>query len=410
MDKKAKKKFYGCSVLLLFLFSILLLAGCTKQTRAEAETEVKAYSKDEVIESIKKICPEDFNLICMKETTGDSDKYDESFEYTFETTERKLTFTAKSWRSGEQREIRCNYIDTIRNLYWHQIIKKLKQSPNYIDSDLYLGYFFVDSYADLKEVSNTLAQCNQIYAEEKKYNSENFLKNNPVAKRSILWFPSEEDAMNDNNDAAIYLYYPINGCDTNEEILSTLSISYTQFVLDYPTLIDSGDIPPEYLDKLHARRLSSIKINDWCPSLVPHEWCWYNYKINSYMICIYDQTLETNSLLLLDYMHQLNISYNTNHSKEIIQWKTGSNLWVLKRSRDEDGFFIEGDMQITKNGSELSNIYHTETFTPKGPIRKGYDLTSIPVDDFASMFDLKYIINEKDLSISFTSKNNEKNP
>lgn len=389
MNKQNRQNFRSRTLLFLCIISIFLMTGCTI-------TGSDDYIQSKVVKEVKKQCPEDFELISAKEISNTS----RTMEYTFETTERKLTFTALSTVILNIPNVKCNYAEAVQSLYYNRLREELLHFPKfkYIDVDDnpdFLGDLAVTSYADLEEAAEIFEKCNQIYAEELQYNSKEFLKQNPAAELKFTWYPSKNQTQSHAHGNEICAVN-IDGCGTAEEFLASSSLVYAQLCKDNP-MLDSSDIPPEYLGQTHASNLK-IMLNHTELDSSHFGDCWYNPKLNSYMINLF---VNDSSLLLCEYMDLLHSDYFFSSNRTSLEWNTSNDTWKLQQKKDRNGNIIRNGMEIRKNGEKIPNIIETRN--------QGYVLVSIPVDDFASMLDLKYTISEKGLSISFSNTDSRNN-
>lgn len=386
MKKHFKKWFYGYGILLLCLVSMLCLANCTTTD-----------SKDNVVEELKKECLEDFELVC----TETIKERPEHIRYTFETTERNLVFTADSMiiQKGIEQEhiIECHYTEAVCRWYNDRIRKELRLSPNFRE-DLpdsgenatrpFKGNFIISSFADIEEAAKILEKCNQIYAEELQYNSKEFMKDHPAGIIQLLWFSSAKDARNISKGTFISLGH-VTGCKTYKKILFTLGRKYTQLCKDHVIPITS-DIPQTFLDEIHASNLKITLNNEKVDSDV-YGYCQYNYKQGSYMVNIYS---AKSKLLLSDYMEKTGINYTQSSDGTTLQWKTGTDIWILNNNRYNS--FLAGNASITKNGKQIPIAIDSDGY---------YTCANVPLKDFADMLNLEYTVNEDDVTVSFTSIN-----
>lgn len=385
MKNNTKKNLRFWIIICLSLCGFICLAGTAVFFQEQ-------YTKAFVTAYVKKQCPEDFEIISSKQIAENP----KITEYTFETTGRKLRFTATSRFHSNSvfPAIECHYNNAPRYLYASRIYEELLQCSCYNKSssgpftfpDSPFISFYIGSYSDLEEAAATLDKCNQIYAEELAYNSQSFLEENPVSKVHIELEMNGKTRLHITNSSIF-----TGAIDGNtEELLPTLSLAYAQIFKNHPDA-DSDDIPEKYMNMVHVSKLE-ITLNN--TELNSHDYghCWYNYDSDSYMIYLF---YHNSSFLLCDYMELLHTDYTFDSGRATLQWKTKNNSWQLNRKKDEDGNLIRQGIEITKNGKILPDIVEAED--------NGYILVSIPLDDFASMLDLKYTIKEEDSSISFTS-------
>ena len=367
MKKRIQKNFRHI-LLFICLSGILFMTGC--------HTE-KPHRQDEVMEIVKEKCTEDFKLL-YSEKIRESPYY---IRYTFETTDRKLTFTADSTLHVEwlvlasRAEIYCNYADKVAGLYRDRINAELEQSSLYKD-----GEFAITHYSDLEEAAKTLEKCNQIYAEELAYNSAEFLKENPASCVQFVWYRSE----NRKNGKEVF-DCDINGCDTYKELLASLSLKYAQCYKDH-IILDGSDIPQVYLDSTHTLNLK-ISIN----GEITDVYCQYDYDKDSYTIAFYFDSIPT----LCKFMEKSGIDYTVNSKNTTIKWKTKTDTWEFRVNK-EGRHTTASKPSLIRNGKVLSDIKE------KGLMDQSY--LNVTLDDFADMLDLEYTIDEDNSTIFFVSR------
>lgn len=372
-------------LLFVCLSCMLLMTGCNK----------KPYSKDEVIKKAKEECKEDFTLLYSEKINNNHIKY------TFETTGRKLTFTADSivnvgyFFPTREKVIGCHYTKAVRSLYDARIREVLRQSPNFIEDtpdsedktcEICKGDFIVTSFEDLKEAAGILEKCNRIYAGELKYSTEEFVRTNPAGSINFIWYPSEKDQKNNKNEKWLF-NSDINGFQTYEELLDELSGQYTQCYKNQ-IIPDASDIPQVFLDKIHASELKIILNNEEID-----ERCWYDYSQNSYRITIASGSLS----ILRDFLKKSGMDYTQNYSETTIKWNAGNDTWKLHYERHVTWTSDTYSTSLTRNRKKLSDITYEDSF--------GQHYVSVLLEDFASMLNLEYTIDEDNLKITFVSKN-----
>lgn len=376
-----------CSIVFLAAAVIIIPKAMLKHHKKVAEKRQNRVEK-----YVKEQCPEDFTLISTNEHSDSF--FSTTTEYTFETAGRKLTFTATT--STMPKYAVCNYKDTVLGLYYNRIEEELFQCPYYNDSSPFDssppdGYFNVYSYDQLEEIAETLEKCNQIYAEELAYNSAEFLKENPAAEIKLEYRLQNEIYNSDK----ILCTIPIDGSASAEDLLPMFSLSYAQLFKDYPD-DNPGDVPKQYMDKVHVSNLAII-FNGQKLDATDYGDCWYNTEAGCYMVYLF---VNNSSLLLYDYMDMLNVDYSTDSGGTTVYWESKDGNWELKRQQDEDGNLLRQGTKLSKNQKEIPGITEKNARYDDGE----YIFVSVPIDDFASMLDLDYTIDEDDFSVSFTSK------
>ena len=379
------RKFRLFTIICLCLCGYIFVAGTTIFTKKQ---NAKAY----VMAYVKKQCPEDFRLLSAVPV---QDKSSDSIQYTFETARRKLIFTATATYNKHSIKpyITCDYKETIRYLYAEQIYEELLQCSCYNKSggpvpfpDSPFISFYIGSYSDLEETAATLDKCNQIYAEELAYNSQGFLEENPVSKVHIELEMNAKTRLHFTNSNISY--EAIDG--NTKELLPSLSLSYAQIFKDHPDA-DPGDIPEKYMNMVHVSNLRMTLDED---NLEPDDfgYCWYNKNADTYMVGLY---ANQSSLLVYDYLDLLDMDYTVDSDWATICWENRDGKWELKRQQDKDGNLLREGMVLTKNGTPLSCLTESED-------KDDYTIVSVPVEDFAHMFDLNYSIEEEKQEAVFT--------
>lgn len=165
-----------------FLISVLCLTSLTA-----CKTKYGSIpDEQEVLEKVNAtIENENFELVGKEEVDSSPKKC----IYTFRSTDRDLEFQATS--TLELRKflsdstldykgvVEVNYVEAVKALYAQEMIDELKKTGLYEDDR---EGFLIHNDEELFIVWEALYEADQIYAKEKEYNSENWMKKNPALK------------------------------------------------------------------------------------------------------------------------------------------------------------------------------------------------------------------------------------
>lgn len=188
------KRIYGLIILTLGL----LLIGC-------GDIDGDIPGKEEVLSFVENDVPEErYKLDHVDHVTDELPKED---IYYFESKERDLEFTVVSTLkavgmdasiAGYDPYIYSQYAECVHELYKEDIDDILEQLP--ANSN---GKYCYYSYDEIDDVVDIILEADHVYSEESRYNSEEWMEENPVANVSVLLTYTDEDG-NEKFYGALY--------------------------------------------------------------------------------------------------------------------------------------------------------------------------------------------------------------
>lgn len=395
----------------LFIASVCLLTGCTT-------IDGKVPGKREVLAYVDDICQEPYQLISVEQIK----ERPANVEYTFETEERGLRFTANSYLSNIMidnsstdfyyREISCDYVQAMHQLYYDRAKEALGEAEPY---DQKKGWYSLLCFEDIAGAAETILKADRIYAEELAYNSPEYLQENPLMRIHFVWYESEEAAREGKNWENM-MDLAVTGSRTYEDIYDTLADCYAQLCMD-GKIEDRGEVPTRYLEGKHVSMLEHIYLNGEEMDYETHEdpysgfwtttdhyrYCWYSEDMDSYMMVSdvgYTSKYSSVPMILAEYVHGLGGSYELEPEKGISRWTIGKDTWEME-AESKDSTFRLTSLEVRKNGKKLDIPYVTvDEDTHVGATF----CVGLKVEDFAKLFDLEYEIDEEGWSVYFYSE------
>lgn len=396
--------------LLLAVFLCVSLSSCLG-----ADAEI--YGRREVLEYVDGICKEPYDEISREliEETPDN------MEYHFRTRDRGLEFKANSYLSPiwidatktsfYTREISCNYVSVVHDLYTDEVEEILSTHDAYQDS---YGWMELLSFSDLDSVVDVLLQADAVYSRELAYNEPEFLSEYPVARVHVVWYPSREDA--DAHDNWTNLTdVMLTGQNSREELYNSLANQYAQLCMD-GKIENRGDVPQQYLQDKHVSRLDTIELDgqemlydsednpysQYGLTTDAYPYAWYSDEQQSYMLVMDIGFISDSSsfpLINREYVRALGGSYTAEPAEDVYrsEWTIGDTTWQMRAVYDKD---IQ-DLRITRNGETIAIPY--VTYEEDRNVNSTF-CVGVKAEDFCKLFDLRYTVDESVGKISFFSK------
>lgn len=401
-----KKRIAG----VLLIVILLVLTGCvTKDGKVDGPRVVLRY--------VDGICGEDYELLGRELIEQKPD----NMEYYFRTKERGLEFKANSYLSpisidGSQlglydKEISCNYVSVVHDLYYEKAKAVIKQSPLCVPDEFYFSRMYVLSFSDIEEIVDAILAADKVYQQELTYNSPEFLEKYPLMTVHLVWNKTEKEARTQEHWVNM-TDIAITGQHEREELYDTLAKVYAQKCVD-GEIVNADDVPEEYMGKAHVSRLDSIILNgeemlydcddnpaaSFSLTTEDYKYCWYSDDLASYMM-VTDVGMYWDNmsypLIVREYVHALGGTYDTQRSgdKCTSTWTIGADTWVMKGRYDDE---IQS-LTVEKNGKRLDIDYVTceEDYAVGATFCVG-----VTVEDFSKMFGLRYEIDEEAGEIRF---------
>ena len=207
------KKYRKYGILLTTFIMLSFLTGCkTKYSSIPSETEV--------MEEVKKACPNESFTLVSKEETGSSPK---EVTYSFITDERQLEFEAvstlvKAPILGDTSEylyngtVTDNYRESVSKIYTDDILKLFKQYEYFNEGN---KGFEIEDDSHIEEIADAICQAQEIYSGELEYNTQEWMEKHPADHVIVAYMQGEKC-----ND---YIYFDINGISDREEIIQQIN-------------------------------------------------------------------------------------------------------------------------------------------------------------------------------------------
>ena len=214
------------SILMMICICAVLLSGCKQFTTIAG----RAPSKNKVLLAVKKECPtEQIELVSQTRTRT----LPMEVTYHFRSTERDLEFDAVSsvsnlsfFREGDTpiycKEIEVGYADAVIDLYHDDTFYAMLGEIGGT------SIFFHDP-SDFEQMARDLVMVSDIYAPEKEYNTEYWMKKHPIHHTIAAMWVSDPENLKQSEKVKI-ADIEINGCITYEEVLETLQEAYERNV------------------------------------------------------------------------------------------------------------------------------------------------------------------------------------
>ncbi len=399
------------TVIFFGLMSLLfLLTGCVGK-------DGEIYDEQTVLDYVASICKEPYELVGKELIAQEPDH----MEYTFRTKDRGLEFTASSYLSPiwidasktsfYQRNLSCSYVSQVHDQYQEQIRQILRTSDQYLDE---YDWLYVVTFADVEDVVDVVLQADEIYGQERTYNSAEFLAENPLASIHLVWHRSEKEAEEHRNWVNM-TNISVTGQNDRTELYERLAGQYAQLYVD-GRIDKEFQVPREYLVGRHVSLLSEIELDGremlyddnsnpygrFGLTTDDYKYCWYSEETDSYMMVIDIGWLSEHSsfpLIIREYVTALGGSYDVERQEDHCRsvWRIGDATWIMESAYSGDGI---GKFTVEKNGEPLDISYITvdEDFQVRADFCVG-----IAVEDFCKLFDLSYVVEEENRRIMFSS-------
>ena len=210
-----------------------LFCGCSQITTIFG----KAPNEDKVMQEVQIQCPtEQIELISQEK----SQTIPEEVVYHFGSLQRNLEFDAVSlvdditmFQPGDtgiySKEIEVGYVDAVMNLYRNdEYYAKLYEVCNGGTT------VYFSNPSDFDQIAQNIVMLSDIYAPEKEYNTEEWMREHPLDTICAVWVSD----INNTKDAdkVRTAHIDINGCITYDDVKEILQSEYN-------TKLNSGEIP-----------------------------------------------------------------------------------------------------------------------------------------------------------------------
>mgnify|MGYP005757876479 CR=1 FL=1 len=405
MKKKKKEKLFIPAAVLAAVF---LFTGCLGE-------DGEVYGQEKVLEYVNSICKEPCRLEGKKLVEENPD----NMEYYFRTQNRDLSFQANSFLSPVTidlsaplyytRGLSCSYVQEVHNLYREELEAVLQADQQYLEE---YGWIYLMSFDDIDRTVDTILAADQVYRQELEYNSEDFLKENPLTSIHLVWQRSQQEAK-DHETWVNMTNVGITGQNQKEELTKRLGDLYAQLCVD-GKIENAQDVPEEYLADKHVSLLSVIELNGeemlydeednpcgvYRLNTEDYKYCWYNKELKSYMLVMDTGLLDDSMsypMINREYVKALGGSYRAavRDDAYISAWSIDGDTWTMKTEYG-DGSIQE--LQVEKNGREIDLPY----LTVEEDSNVGATFCAgVRAEDFCRLFDLTYEVDEEQGKIMF---------
>ena len=369
--------FWVCVVATLF-------TGC-------GEAKGKLYSKSQVKGHVQEEVPSEKYSLESVESMDDSSV---SLEiYTFKSKERDLEFKVENTRTIVTyytqlygRVVHVFYADAVHELYQDSVDQIWANSQIKPDGNKVI----ISSFDDIKNLSIVLAKLNDCYRQELKYNTQEWLTDNPLADYAIR-MDSTVEGWNQVSICEV----EIDGSLDEKALYDYLTFSYASRVKE--GVIEDETLTDDIVNKGHVSRIKSIMLADVNLSELSYQKAYDKHMINNT-----NEVYESGYCYALgDYVFPINVlcdeEYAPRMFEELLQ-KTGTyadlQASVVKNKEDEIESF-----EFIKGGKKISIDYVTcEDWT--SPISATY-VVGVRVSDLAELLGLSVTVNEEDGYVRF---------
>ena len=408
-------------VALLLVCVMVLLTGC-------GPANGWVYSKGTVKRHVRQLCDEKVKIV---ETIHVSDSPRE-VDYVFASKERDLEFTVRSYRMGVgivgggtigyQPHIDDNYVDQVHAYYkdrMDMIFDGMEQHTRAYRNPM------VEKTEDITAIAQAIHDANEVYREELKYNSKQFIKDHPYCYLAVYAYTTDEE---DSDGVKEFIQYSIDGSKKSaKEIEKVMRFALAQGITDGRFSAEQYTGLEKITAKQHATKLEHIYLNDeemlYDNNSSPYvyfglvtddyNYAKYNYDAGSYMMtCDVGMVADywgSPALVIPEYVDRLGGEYkliSTNQEERKLDlestWQIGDHTWHLKaKYKGTSGVDYKkriSKVKLYKDGKKV-------------PIKvyPGWDnrpLITLTAEDFCKLFDLTYEVDETSGSIYFYSVEN----
>lgn len=215
-----KKSFLS---LILVFATALMLAGCSGIGGSIPDEK-------EVKKAVSKVCPTE------KLEWGDTESEQgppEKVTYHIKSAERELSFDVVSTLDNitmfkpedtpiYTAEIKIGYVDAVQEIYK----KEYFEAEALITYGGNTVYYYDDS--DFPAIAYQIVSLSDIYAPEREYNSDEWLKEHPIGEIALVWNSDMENPENGNKVRTVVI--EIDGCLTYDEVLERIQKEYDKKV------------------------------------------------------------------------------------------------------------------------------------------------------------------------------------
>lgn len=397
------------------LLPLLLLPFClTGCLGADAEI----YGQETVLDYVDTVCDEPYRLTGQQLVEQTPDR----MEYTFKTSDRDLTFTADSYLEpvtidgsvfSYTREISCDYVNAVHDLYRDDIKKILEENPRYLPEH---GWFYLLSFNDINSIVYSVLDADKVWQQELAFHDQAWLKKNSVTYIHLVYHTSQEEA-DAHSDWVNLTDISVTGSNTFENLYDKISNAYIQKAVDKE--ITDPSIPEHLLydSDHHVSTLTSITLNgsemlydneenpasSYGLTTEDYKTVWWSEGEDSHMI-LSDIGMITDNmsypLIIREYVDQMGGEYSVKVTEDQYEsrWTIGQSTWVMDVTYTDKGKIQK--FGLTRNGEPIRVDILT---SDDDPHVTATFVVGMKVSDFSKMLGMTYTINEAERTLVFTS-------
>lgn len=387
---------------MIFIVMLLSLSGCTDiDGKLESASRVNRKVATEVVN-------EKYSFVSVEHHDDERPKRD---IYTYQSQERNLTFEALSTLQsfgidgsvlGYKKFVDVKYVEAVQNYYAKEMDEILKD----FDRDEH-GRLIYHSFEELERIAEAIFQLSEVYKAELHYNTEEWMKKNPLCKISFCFERVECDG-----------YYisvfalNVDGTLQCEEVYKYITYKHAEAAKS--GLIKDDSIPEDQLQRVHEASLESIFYNG--DNLSKHAvekalndrlynnidstyYSYYYYPWDTYVILIDCGLTDENYApkWMEAYADAFGFPCDVQYKKGKISWTYESSEYQII-AKDKEKHIT--DFKIYKDGVDLKIPYIT-CDSELSPVGASY-LVAVPIDQFADLFHKEYEIKEENKNVEFT--------
>lgn len=213
-------------VLTLAVTVSMTLCGCSMVGRFG-----RIPSKRAVEKKVKEFCPtEELEWTGQDKESG----FPRKVTYHISSKERDLSFDAVStlnnWTMFHEedtpfytRQVEVGYVEAVHDYYWDDFCGVLGSLTGH-------NSVFFNDESEFPAIAKYIVAASDVYAAEKQYNTEEWMKENPIGDVALVWAQYPEDPQSGKRQRTIKI--DIDGCLTYDEVLERITDAYNEKVRD----------------------------------------------------------------------------------------------------------------------------------------------------------------------------------
>jgi len=401
------------TLMVIGLLAVSLLTGCSSKNG-------RLYRKSEVLRMVNEdITDEQFVFDHIEKDKKSRPRVD---TYYFSSKERDFTFTAVSTLRNAtfvepisflyEKVLKIKYVDEVQALYKNEVENIVDEIP-YEMVGKYKAYRYT-SYDDLENVAKILTRADDVYKAELEYNSQEWLKKYPIWRDALYYKGLDENGETYSN---VQFTIALDGSRDYAEMYDYLTYMHIQKAYDGE--LTDGSIPESEMSRAHKRHLvpylNGINVKEaaceqdkaaglYNRSRAEDEQtkysCSYYYNWDSYimMINLGLTNPEYAPKIVEYYTDNLLYDAKVGNDNGKVSWDNGVDKWTINATQSDNDIT---SCVFTRNGTTVDIPYITND---DASIVGATYIVGIHLDDFADMFNLKYILNEDEGTVVFEGK------